>query len=132
MASAEPPPVVAVHYADPWCVWTWGLEPALRRVEAVFGPAVRVDYRIAGAIEHIAEWRRKMELEGPALIDWLKESMARTGNPADPECLAKESFSSSFGACLAVTAAQRLDPVRAPHYLRRLMEYLQVRGLPAD
>ncbi|HZY92078.1 MAG TPA: DsbA family protein [Thermoplasmata archaeon] len=132
MLAGGAPQVVAVHFADPWSVWSWGLEPVVNRVKILYGSQVRIEFRMGGAIERLDDWRQRMKLEGPALVEWLKESMRKTGNPADPECLTKGSFTSSFGACTAVTAAQLMDSGLADRYLRRLMEYLQVRGLPAE
>ncbi len=132
MAHAGPVTVRAIQYADPWSVWSWGLEPVLRRLEEVYGPALSIETRLGGAIDQLGEWRRRMELEGPALREWLRAAMARTGNPVDPDCLTKGLLTTSFDACRAVKAAQLLAPEKAPIYLRRLMEYFQVRSLPAD
>lgn len=124
--------VVVVQYADPWSVWSWGLEPVVRRLREVYGSALSFDLRMAGAIERFAEWRERMELAGPALVAWQREAAQRTGHPIDPECLTKGTFTSSFEACRAVKAAQLVASGAAPAYFRRLMEHLQVRSLPSD
>ena len=37
--GVAPPPIEIVHFADPWCWWSWGLEPVLQRLREVYGRA---------------------------------------------------------------------------------------------
>lgn len=132
MEERAPPRVVGVLYADPWSVFTWGLQPVVRRVEEVYGGQVRVEARMAGAFDDLARFQAETHLDGPALQRWLSDATRRTGNPVDPEFLLKGRVTSTYPACLAVLAAQRMDTGRADRFLRRLMEYLLIRAVPAD
>lgn len=132
MTESPAPTIVGVAYGDPWSPFTWGLQPVARRVQAVYGASVRVEWRMASAFDDLDRFRAEMRLEGPALAEWLHRALARTRNPVDPEFLEKGQLGSTTPACRAVTGAQRLDPARGDRYLRRLLEYLQVRAVPAD
>ncbi len=132
MAAPAPPVVTGVLYVDPLSVLTWGLQPALRRVREVYRGSVSLELRPGGAFEDLARFRREMRLEGAALGEWLARAIARTGNPVDPECLDRGRVTSSYPACRAVLAALHLDEGRGERYLRRLLEYLLIRGAPAD
>ena len=87
---------------------------------------------MAGAIQTLDEWERQNDIAPGQLSGWVRHAVSLTGNPVDPDYLSKGKVASSFGACLAVIAARQQDRGRADRYLRRLMEYFQVRGLPAD
>ena len=47
----EDPPIEIVHFADPWCWWSWGLEPILQRLREVYGDNVQVTYKMGGEFE---------------------------------------------------------------------------------
>lgn len=132
MSDPSPVRVIGEVYADPASVFTWGLYPALRRVEERFGPAVHIDWRMGGAFDDLAAFRRSMRLDGAALGEWLRAATRRTGLPVDPEFLTNGRLPSSFPAARAVVAVERIDPGRSAAFLRRLTEFLQVRGLPFE
>ena len=98
-----------VYFTDPLCPWSWGAEPALRRVEAEFGDQARIRYVMVGMAR---------EVDAEHELRELLDAVAESGMPADPRVWTDGPPRSSHPACLAVKAAaeQRLD---GP-YLRRL------------
>ncbi len=100
---------------DPCCPWSWGAEPALRRLEALFCDEVRLSYVMGGLAR---ELDRPLETLAQVL-----DATAASGMPADPRLWLEGPPRSSYPACLAVKAAaeQGLD---GP-YLRRAREALQ-------
>jgi SAM-dependent methyltransferase/predicted DsbA family dithiol-disulfide isomerase len=125
------PAVRVVHFADPWCWWSWGLEPVLRRLEAVYGDRLEVVYRMGGMAEDIDAWMHEYGMDPSTTVDWIRESRDMMGNPMDPEYIRKSGVRSSFPACRAFEAAKAQDPRRAVRYLRRMIEAFQVRVEPA-
>ena len=123
--------VKVVHFADPFCWWSWGLEPVLRRLEAVYGDRLEVEYRMAGMADDVSAWMQEYGVDEASTVDWIREANELTGNPVDPEFVRKTGMRSSTPGCLAVKAAQVQDRVRAERYLRRLLEAFQIRAEPA-
>ena len=68
-------PVHVLYVTDPACPWSWGAEPAVRRLEAEFGDEVRITYVMGGL------WREIRPAE--ALAQTL-DAAAQSGMPADP------------------------------------------------
>jgi ubiquinone/menaquinone biosynthesis C-methylase UbiE/predicted DsbA family dithiol-disulfide isomerase len=120
-----------VHFADPLCWWSWGLEPVLRRLEEVYGDRLEVEYRMGGMAEDIHEWMHAYGVDETSTATWTRESMDITGNPVDPEFIRKTGVKSSYPTCRAFKAAERQDRRLAHRYFRRMMEAFQVRARPA-
>jgi predicted DsbA family dithiol-disulfide isomerase len=114
-------PVHVLYVTDPACPWSWGAEPALRRLEAEFGDEVRITYVMGGLAREIDAAK--------ALADTL-EAAAASGMPVDPRLWLDAPPKSSYPACLAVEAAaeQGLD---GP-YLRRVREAIMCERVKAD
>jgi predicted DsbA family dithiol-disulfide isomerase len=100
---------VSISYVtDPFCPWSWAVEPSWRRLQAEFGNEVSITYVISG-------------LGGaqPDAREWL-EAAAASGMPADPRGIMAEPPRSTNAAGLAVKAvAEQAD---AGPFLRRLRE----------
>ncbi len=78
--------VEVVHFADPWCWWSWGLEPVLSRLKEVYGDQINVVYKMGGITDDVSEWRREYDVvDDQALKAWVAESTSLTGMPADNE-----------------------------------------------
>jgi putative protein-disulfide isomerase len=107
--------VHVLYYTDPACPWSWGAEPALRRLQAEFDDQVRITYVMGGLAR---------EFQGLGELPEVLEVMAATGMPADPRLWLDRPPSSSYPACQGVKAAheQELD---GP-YLRVLREGFMV------
>jgi predicted DsbA family dithiol-disulfide isomerase len=114
--------VHVLYVTDPACPWSWGAEPALRRLEAEFGDEVRITYVMGGLAR---EFRRPVETMAHVL-----DAAAATGMPVDPRLWLEAPPTSSYPGALAVKAAaeQGLD---GP-YLRRLREALMCERSKAD
>ncbi len=119
-----------MHFADPWCWWSWGLEPVLRRLREVYGDSVEVVYRMGGVFDDIDEWRREYGVDEESTVDWVRESVDMTKMPMNPDFLSQSGARSTHPACLAFKAAERQDPHKAHRYFRRMMEAFQVEATP--
>src|SRR5438094_9158547 len=104
--------VVALYYTDPFCPWSWALEPTVRRLECEFGPDLRLTHVMAGM---------GGELEDPAQVALQAlEASQSSGMPVDVRLWLRDPPTSSHPACIAVkAAAEQGDPGR---YLRRLRQ----------
>lgn len=111
-----------LYVTDPACPWSWGAEPALRRLCTEFADQVQITYVMGGLAR---EFRRPAE----TARHWL-DAAAATGMPCDARGWLDTPMTSSYPACLAVKAAaeQRLD---GP-YLRRLREAIALERVKAD
>ena len=129
-ARAAPPPAVRiVHFADPWCWWSWGLEPVLRRLEEVYGDRLEVEYRMGGTFERLEEWMKEYGVDERSTVDWVRESVGMHRMPLDPAYVLRTK--STFPACLAFKAAEFQDRGKAERFLRRMMEAFIVLGKTA-
>jgi protein-disulfide isomerase-like protein with CxxC motif len=128
--SNEAPKVTVVHFADPWCFWSWSLEPLLQRLRAVYGSSLAVVYRMAGMAKDFREWQTTYEVDDQGTIDWVTRAAATTGHPQNPRYMLDSGLSESYRSCRAVKAAERQDVHKAEHYFRRLMEVFQIEARP--
>ncbi len=130
MAEGETASVKIVHFADPWCWWSWGLEPVLRRLKEVYGDRLEVEYRMGGTFEDVDEWMKEYGVDEKTTVDWVRESMELTRNSLDPEFIRKSGVRTTYPACLAYKAAELQDRHKAEVYFRRMMETFQVLARP--
>ena len=131
--EGRPPPVKIVHYADPWCWWSWGLEPVLQRLKEVYGDRLEIEYRMGGTFERRDEWMKEYGVDEASTVDWVRESVDLHHMPLDPGYILRTP--STYPACLAFKAAERQDRTKAERYLRRMMEAFMLEGRdgsPAD
>lgn len=119
--------VDVIHFADPSCWWSWGLEPVLNRLREVYGEQISVTYKMGGITNDLSEWRREYDvIDDKALRAWVTESVSMTGMPADPGYYLKSGVKSTWPACVAFKAAQLQGEEGAERFLRRLMEIVAV------
>ncbi len=117
--------VSATYFTDPFCPWSWGTEPQLRRLEAEFGAQVRLTFAVVGLEANLHEPGRALALALAAL-----DAAEATGMPADPRVFLRDPPRSTHPAGIAVTAAaEQGDP--GP-YLRRLREAILLECRPMD
>jgi predicted DsbA family dithiol-disulfide isomerase len=100
-------------YTDPACGWSWGAEPALRKLMVEFGDELDFTF-VMGGMAREAE---------PEVEHWL-EVMAETGMPTDPLMWSEAMIASTYPACMAVKAAQEQATDGGYRYLRTLREGL--------
>ena len=127
MAHPSQARVSIVHFADPWCWWSWGLEPVLARLKEVYGDRLDVEYRMGGIFNDVKEWWAGYGVDENSTVDWIRESIGIMRNPVDPEYMRKTGLTSTYPACRAYKAAEIQDREKAHTYFRRLMEAFQVR-----
>lgn len=110
------------YYTDPFCPWSWALEPAVRKLAAEFGDGFQVRYVMCGMAREVGDPGH--------LVGEMLEASEESGMPVDPRVWLADPPRSSHPACLAVKAAsEQGDP--AP-YLRRLREAVQCRRRKLD
>ena len=120
-----------MHFADPWCWWSWGLEPVLQRLREVYGDRLTVEYRMGGMFEDVKAWMQTYGVDEASTVDWIRESIAMTKMPLDPEYIRRSGVTSTYPACLAFKAAQLQGVELAERYFRRMMEAFQVEARTA-
>src|SRR3990172_7445639 len=126
-AQADSHAVDVVHFADPWCFWSWGLEPILRRLKEVYGDQIKVEYRMGGITDDIGQWRKDYDVaEDEALRTWVRDSASLPRVPTHPDFYLRTKVETTWPACVAVKAAQMQSEELAERFLRRLMETIQV------
>ena len=127
ISHASEPAVEIVHFADPWCWWSWGLEPILQHLREAYGDQVKITYRMGGITDNVSEWRKEYDVtEDDALRTWITESTSATAMPADPEYYLNTKVKSTLPACAAVKAAQIQSEDLGERFFRRLMETIQL------
>jgi len=125
------PPVEIVHFADPWCWWSWGLEPVLQRLREVYGDNVQVTYKMGGQYQSLREWMQEYGVDERTTVDWVRESIDLMKMPVRPDYYVRTGVTSSFPACRAFKAAQRQSEELAARYFRRMMEAFGLECRPA-
>ncbi len=123
--------VEIVHFADPWCWWSWGLEPILQRLKAVYGENLKVTYKMGGQFESLLEWMREYGVDEHTALDWIRESVELTKMPVRPDYYLRTGVTSSYPACRSFKAAQFQSEELAARYLRRMMEAFGLECRPA-
>lgn len=125
--AVQEPIVEVIHFADPWCWWSWGLEPVISRLREIYGDQVRVVYRMGGVFEKLDDWRKEYGVtEDEALRAWVTESSELTGMPTDKDYMLKSKVSTTWPACVAFKAAQLQGEELAEKFLRRLTEVIML------
>jgi arsenite methyltransferase len=124
-------PIEVVHFADPWCWWSWGLEPVLQRLKEVYGENVKVTYKMGGQFESLQEWMKEYGVDERSTLDWVRESIELTNMPVQPDYYMRTGVRSSYPACRSFKAAQLQSEELAARYLRRMMEAFALECRPA-
>ncbi|HET6864808.1 MAG TPA: DsbA family protein [Solirubrobacteraceae bacterium] len=110
------------YYTDPFCPWSWALEPALRKLAVAFAASFEVRYVMCGMAREVGDPGH--------LVGEMLEASEESGMPVDPRVWLSDPPRSSHPACLAVKAAsEQGDPAL---YLRRLREGIQCRRRKLD
>jgi predicted DsbA family dithiol-disulfide isomerase len=109
--------VEALYYTDPFCPWSWALEPQLRHITQEFGANLRITYVMSGMRSELAD--------ETAVALQVLEASAASGMPVDVRLWLRDPPRSSHPACIAVKAAAEQED--AGMYLRRLREAVMCR-----
>jgi len=118
--------VKVVHFADPWCWWSWGLEPVLQRLKEVYGDRIEIEYRMGGTFQHLDEWMKEYGVDETSTVEWIRDSLEMHHMPLDPSYILRTT--STYPACLAFKAAELQNREKAERYLRRMMEAFMLEG----
>ena len=127
----QAPVVTITHFADPYCWWSWGVEPVLSRLHEVYGRQIKIEYQMGGMAESVADWEASAGVTPATVSDWITSSIELSGNPVDVDFVGKTGVTSSWPAALAFNSALQLNPNLSGRFLRRLMEALQIETRPA-
>jgi predicted DsbA family dithiol-disulfide isomerase len=127
------------YYTDPACIWSWGAEPRLRRLEWEFGESIRVWPVMGGLARSYGPTYRDEEGRIGAGTDcfadliahWLYVT-AETGMPCDPRLWTEAKITSTYPVCMAVIAAREQGAAAGMRYLRRAREALVVERRKLD
>jgi predicted DsbA family dithiol-disulfide isomerase len=119
------------YFTDPACSWSWGAEPALRRLIWEFDGELEFAWVLGGLARRNGSGYRDEEGaigSGPdcfadLMSHWL-DVAAATGMPCDPRLWTTAPIESTYPACIAVEAAAEQGWEAAYRYLRRLREGL--------
>jgi len=128
MSRVSVPTVTVVHYLDPLCPWSLGLEAPVARLKDAYRDRLRVEYRTAVAVPEIRGWMKQNGFDYDSVAKFHVQLAKRTGAGFEPDFLRKTGIKSSLPACLAFKAAQMQDEEAAAKYLRDLMDAFLVRA----
>ena len=116
-------------YSDPACSWSWGAEPALRRIIWEFDGELDFVWVMGGLARRYGKDYTDEEGgigSGPdcfadLISHWL-DAAAATEMPSDPRIWTENPLDSTYPACQAVKAAAEQGWEAGYRYLRRLRE----------
>lgn len=129
MDSTPRPAVRVIHDGDPWCWYSWGLEPVLQRLHEVYGNGIEIVYRMGGVFESLDEWRVKYGVvDDGALRKWIADSDKTMRNPLDLDYVVRSGMKNTWIGCAAVKAAGFQGEEAMMRFHRKLMEAIQVRS----
>ena len=120
--------VEIVYYTDPFCCWSWALEPQWRRLRYEFGDQINWRYVMGGLIPDWRTYRDPMNsINRPAQMGplWMEASQV-SGMPIQDELWAEKPPNSSYPACIAVKTAALQSEVASEVFLRAVREALMI------
>ncbi len=133
--STPPSRLRLVEYTDPYSIWCWGCEPALRRFEVLYPETLDIEVRMGGLFEDFTpmrEWWVRMSggRWKESVIAFMTGVADQHRMPMDPEGMLAsiDDFQSTWPACIAVKAAELQGVDTGRRYLRRLREAALVAG----
>ncbi len=119
------------YFTDPACPWSWGNEPAIRRLMVQFGDHLSWTYVMGGLArdfatrhQHPGSRNEGSQAVYSALVSgWLNVAEEKA-SPLDPRLWLESPLASSYPACMAVKAAEQQPADAGERYLRVLREGL--------
>lgn len=117
------------YYTDPVCPWSWGAEPALRRLLWEFEGSLEPRWVLGGLARSFGPDYRDSEGNigsGPdcfadLIAHWL-DVAAHTGMPTDPRLWTESPLASTYPACQAIKAASEQGPQAGYRFMRAVRE----------
>lgn len=123
-ADEEATQATVTVFTDPFCTWSWGSEPILRRIEETYREQVDIAFVTGGLIEDFETFHdRANGISQPADVapHW-REAADRHGMPVDATVWTENPPNASYPPSIAYHAAKLVEPELASDYLRRLRE----------
>ncbi|GAB3036457.1 DsbA family protein [Natronobiforma cellulositropha] len=113
-----------VGFTDPFCTWSWGAEPVIRRTRAIYGDQIDLEFVMGGLVEDFETFHDGANgISDPVDVapHW-EEAARRHGMPVDANVWYENPPNSSYPASIAYKAAGFQEEALANRYLRRLRE----------
>jgi putative protein-disulfide isomerase len=126
-----------VQFTDPVCMWCWGSEPLLRKLEIRFGDQVRSSFVMGGLVRDIRDFYDDAndiggtpEAANEQIARHWEEAFSRHGMPVETKDyhLFTNEYPSTYPQNIAYKAAQMEDEVLANRFLRRIREASSAEG----
>lgn len=130
MSKVSIPPVTVVHYVDPLCPWSLGLEKPLKKLKDSYRDRLRVEYRTAVAVPEIKQWLNEYGFDYDSVEKFHGHVARQTGTDFEHDFLRRTGLKSSLPACLALKAAQSQNEQAAAEYLHSMMNSFLIKAQP--
>lgn len=119
----------AEYYTDPYCAWSWALEPTWQEITERFDEELDVQYFMLPLVEDVYAGSK-----GPEDIAKAWERIGRlTGVPIDASAWRRKTpVESTLPGCRAAVAAMKQGQEAAGRFIRALRPALMTRGKVAD
>lgn len=116
--------IVLTQYTDPNCIWSWGAEPIMRRMEMRYGHQLTIDFVLGGLIRDFDDFHDAANdiREPEDVAPHWEEASREHGMPVDVGVWEENPPRSTYPACIATRAAGLQGPELGFRYLRRLRE----------
>ncbi|MBO9657772.1 MAG: DsbA family protein [Chitinophagaceae bacterium] len=120
-----------VYYTDPLCCWSWGMETAIKKLQATFDATVRWRYCMCGLIP---DWKHFSDpvnsVQRPAQMGpvWM-HAQAVSGASFDTTLWFKDPPSSSYPACIAVKCVELQNISYVPSFIELLRTACMTNGI---
>lgn len=118
------PTVTLTQFTDPNCTWSWGSEPIMRRIEALYGDQIAIEFVMGGLIEDFEEfYDASNDISEPSEVAPHWEAASRRhGMPVDADIWQEDPPTTTYPASIATKAAALQGERFGLRYLRRLRE----------
>jgi predicted DsbA family dithiol-disulfide isomerase len=120
----DQPEILISYFTDPSCVWSWAIEPKIRRLLEEYGGKIRILYKMGGLME---KWTGYQDPENritkpSQMAPRWADVARRTGMPIDERIWREDPPDSTYPPCIAFKAAEFQGARISVRYLRRLRE----------
>jgi len=126
--------VKILHFADPFCFWSWAFEGVFQRLQNVYGDRLQMVHVQGAAVEDIEGWKSTYGVDWKGTRDWCQRVIDQSGMPFNPNYLQDSSMQSSWPSCRAIKAAQMQEkPQLIDRFMRKTEEAFMIECLkPTD
>ncbi|HEY9722217.1 MAG TPA: DsbA family protein [Oscillatoriaceae cyanobacterium] len=121
-------PIRIDYFTDPYCAWSWALEPTLTTLIDQEGGSIQIFYHMLPLVADLAASGKT----GEDIARGWEHIAAKTGMTINSEAWLENPPASTLPACRAVKAAEAEGIEAAGRYLRALRPLLMMRCRVAD